>query len=403
MAKEWMDVIKGMYKAKGVPENFVSTPIVQKQGQEFNKAINSQFGDIDFNSPDYILRETLKKNTWDFSVAKNYTDNIRLNNLLLNEDGSLRSWSDFKYEAKKVVGESTRYLKTEYDTVVASAQMSRIWQDLQATKEIFPYVQMVVVKDDRTSDTCTPLADVIFSVDDPALIYYWPPNHFNCRTTIKKLRYGVPTEKYELPEIPQEFRNNAGATGEVFTKDNSYIANTPQEILKQGRELFEQDKIQSRYDDIPFNSQSYNNNGVLEIFTKGKQFKHEQAKNIKTLEILCNLGKKYRLLPVIEDGLTNPDALNLITNKLVDIKVADGTNGKNIIQGAMKEASRQKVSEVIINLNNTPNSYREMYLGLRTTLLAKRAKNIKNIIIIFPDRTVKEYDVETILAKITKR
>lgn len=235
-----MDVVKGVYKAKGLEEDFISKPIVETQGKEFSKAIDSEFGQIDFDSPDYIVREVLKKNTWDFSVAKNYNDNIRLNNLLLNEDGSLRSWHDFKYESQKVVGDSIKYLKTEYDTIVASAQMSRIWQDLQRTKEIFPYVQIVVVKDGHTSDTCAPLADVIFHVDDPALMYYWPPNHFNCRTTIKKLRYGVPTDKYDLPEIPEEFKNNTGVTGEVFTSENSYIANTPKEVLNLAKDFYKQ-------------------------------------------------------------------------------------------------------------------------------------------------------------------
>ncbi len=233
-----MEVIKEVYKAKGVESNFISKPIVQVQGQAFNKAINSGFGEIDFDSPDYVLREILKNNTWDFSVAKNYNDNLKLNNLLLNNEGVLRSWSDFKYEGQKATGDSIKYLKTEYDIVIASAQMSRIWRDLQATKEIFPFIQMLVVKDGRTSDTCAPLADVIFRVDDPALMYYWPPNHFNCRTTIKKLRYGVPTDKYELPEIPEEFRNNVGMSGEIFTKENSYIANTPKDILYLAQEFY---------------------------------------------------------------------------------------------------------------------------------------------------------------------
>lgn len=398
-----MDVVTGVYKAKGVEKDFISKPVVQAQGKEFSKAIDTEFGQIDFNSPDYVLRETLKKNTWDFSIAKNYNDNIKLNNLLLNPDGSLRSWNDFKYEAQKVVGDSIKYLKTEFDTIVASAQMSRIWQDLQRTKEIFPFVQMIVVKDGRTSDTCESLADVIFSVDDPSLMYYWPPNHFNCRTTIKKLRYGVPTAKYDLPDIPEEFRNNVGVTGQVFTPENSYISNTPKEVLLKGREQYEVSKKENRYENIPFEVQSYDNEGVLEIFTKGKQFKHEAIKNIKALEILCNKGKKYRLLPVINDGLTNPDALNLQTNQLVDIKVADGTNGKNIIQSAMKEASRQQASEVIIHLNRHPNSYKEMYIGLKTTLLANRAKNINTIILIFPNNTIKEYSIVEILSKITKR
>lgn len=347
-----MDVIKGMYKAKGMGENFVSTPIVQKQGQQFNQAINSQFGDIDFDSPDYILRETLKKNTWDFSVAKNYNDNIRLNNLLLNEDGSLRSWSDFKYEAKKVVGESTRYLKIEYDTVVASAQMSRIWQDLQATKEIFPYVQIVVVKDDRTSDTCAPLADVIFSVDDPSLMYYWPPNHFNCRTTVKKLRYGVPTEKYELPEIPEEFRNNVGATGEVFTKDNSYIANTPQEILKLADVFYQAQKDYDKYNTSEYYDVELSTNNGVKAIHKGHSFDPKTGQYEKEVQkLLYDKGNRI-ILTDERSGIPGKKVDGIINSQTFDISSILG-DGKNAIKRAFQHSQAKNAEVAILHFPNT--------------------------------------------------
>lgn len=228
MAQLWTDNIREIWRNKGF-DGTPNNPIVTETANHLIKPINDVFGQaIDYDSPDYALRETLKENIWDFSVAKNYQDNVRLNNLLLDDQGKLRSWSDFKHEAQKVVGTSNRYLRTEYNTVVAGAQMSRLWQDIQKDKHLFPFVQFDVVEDKRTSDICEPLSDVIMSVDDPVLVNYFPPNHFNCRTTVRRLHSGVPTENYNLPDIPKAFKNNVAATGEVFTKENAYIANTPE-------------------------------------------------------------------------------------------------------------------------------------------------------------------------------
>ncbi len=242
IAKEWVQLIRYVYKHKSIPSDTIYFPIVEAQGRQFANGIDEVFGDPVFDSPDYVLREILKQNTWDFSVAKNYNDVIAINNLLLNEEGALRPWHDFKYEAQKIVGNSTRYLKTEYNTVVASAQMSRLYQEIQRDKHIFPFVQFDVVMDGHTSDICTPLNEVIVTVDDPMLVYYFPPNHFNCRTTLRKLRYGVPTKKYQLPKIPEAFKNNPATSGKIFTDDNRYIANTPIRLLKYNRRRLHKEK-----------------------------------------------------------------------------------------------------------------------------------------------------------------
>ena len=89
---------------------------------------------IDYDSPDEELRA--KNNVWKFSVAKNHNDAKRLSNLLLDEEGKLRPWNSFK-KAERVVGDSNRYLKTEYDTIVAGAQMARLWKEVQRDKHIF--------------------------------------------------------------------------------------------------------------------------------------------------------------------------------------------------------------------------------------------------------------------------
>lgn len=130
------------------------------------------------------------------------------------------------------------------------------------------------------------------------------------------------------------------------------------------------------------------NGGIVEKFNQGSQSKTEKYKNIEALKILADNGKQYRLLPVIQDGKKNPDAFNLLTLKYVDIKVAESTNSKNAIQSALKEANKQEVSEVIIHFTQELESNREAFDMLKATFKQKRAKNIKTITFIMPDKRV---------------
>ena len=134
--------------------------------------------------------------------------------------------------------------------------------------------------------------------------------------------------------------------------------------------------------------------GLVEKFNEGTQSKTEKYKNIEALKILADNGRKYRLLPVIQDRQKNPDAFNLINLRYVDIKVAESTNGKNAIQSALKEANSQNVSEVIIYFTKKLDSNREAFNMLKATFRQKRAKNIEIIIFIMPDKRVLQVDTK---------
>ncbi|ASF44267.1 hypothetical protein JMN12_11400 [Capnocytophaga genosp. AHN8471] len=153
--------------------------------------------------------------------------------------------------------------------------------------------------------------------------------------------------------------------------------------------------LRKRYKDVTF-SVMYEtiNGGLVEKFNEGTQSKTEKYKNIEALKILADNGRKYRLLPVIQDRQKNPDAFNLINLRYVDIKVAESTNGKNAIQSALKEANSQNVSEVIIYFTKKLDSNREAFNMLKATFRQKRAKNIEIIIFIMPDKRVLQVDTK---------
>jgi len=153
-------------------------------------------------------------------------------------------------------------------------------------------------------------------------------------------------------------------------------------------------KMADRYKDITFESVPIKGKGILELPTKGRQNKQEYAKNKEALTILANSNGQYRLLPIIEDGNKNPDAFNLLTQQYADIKIATSTNGKNIIQGSLKTASKQGVSEVIIRFTKKLNSNREAYEALKATFKQGRSMNIETVIFILPNKKILKVNTE---------
>lgn len=95
-----------------------------------------------------------------------------------------------------------------------------------------------------------------------------------------------------------------------------------------------------RYSDIEFKKVILGK-GTLHLFINGKQTKEEFPKNKRALSILANKGKKYKMLPIIdEDEKRNPDAFNYEKLVFSDIKVANTDNGKNALQNGLSEANR---------------------------------------------------------------
>jgi len=180
-------------------------------------------------------------------------------------------------------------------------------------------------------------------------------------------------------------------TKPYFIEENSKVAGTT--IIAASSPIV----LRKRYKDITF-SEYYKskNGGLVERFDKGEQSKSERKKNIEALKILANNGAKYRLLPIIQDGNNNPDCFNLLTQKYADIKVTESTNGQNVIQSAMKEASKQKVNEAILHLTKGPDSYRKMYYALRSKLAQGHYKTLETLTVIYPDNKIKTYNLNKI-------
>ena len=353
------------------------------------------------------LLRALQEDTFLFSGLKTHAQLNEASRMLLDDDGKIKSWESFSKDfSEKNKEYNQTYLEAEHQYAVGASLMAGKWSELSEGDRY--NLQYRTAGDSRVRKEHEALHNVTLPKSDAFWNSYYPPNGWRCRCTVVE----VLKDKYEQSNSDKSikageaatsqigkdgknrleiFRFNPGKEKVIFPPKHPYNKVSGASKVKQI--LSDNTAKANRYEGISFKKEDgIKKGGVLEIFTKGSQNPQEQKKNKKALTILANNGGHYRMLPVIEDGKKNPDAMNIKTNQLVDIKVSETTNGKNIIQSALKEANKQKVSEVVIQLTKKPDSYRSMYGAVLHTMKQSRAKGIKTITVIYPDKSVKQYE-----------
>jgi SPP1 gp7 family putative phage head morphogenesis protein len=218
-----------VWKSKKMPNSF-NKSLTEAYSNIFLEGITTGYGvnlaEIDYSTPDWDMLFNLSKNAYQFSAAKNYTQLRQLTQALLDDAGKLRTYSQFKKAAYQINDTHTNpWLKAEYDTAVASAQMASKWVAIQKNKKQLPLLQFDAIIDQQTSVICRPLEGVIKPIEDPFWSMYYPPNHFRCRSTVRQLATGKITANHEIehPEkVPNMFKTNMAKTGMLFPKDHPY-------------------------------------------------------------------------------------------------------------------------------------------------------------------------------------
>lgn len=124
-------------------------------------------------------------------------------------------------EVRDVQLGSPRRLKTIYETNMRTAYASGRWEQVQRTKEIFPYLRYVSVMDGRERPEHRALHNLVLPVDHPFWLEHYPPNGWGCRCSVQQLtaadveRLGLKVSE-NSPDIPRRAVRNT-RTGEITT------------------------------------------------------------------------------------------------------------------------------------------------------------------------------------------
>jgi SPP1 gp7 family putative phage head morphogenesis protein len=201
---------------------------------------------IDFDGKDLELLEELRTNIYMFSAAKTYQEVRTMTDLLYNEDDKVKPFDEFFKDARALYDNyNVNYAQTEYNTAVASGQMGIRWNQIEADKDVLPLLKMTVVEDAQTTEICEPLDGITLPVDDPFWDEFYPPNHWNCRSTVLQLDEGEVSSKAEIDKAKEHadedmqdvFKMNVGKDGYVFSPEHPYFTNAPKDLKENNFNL----------------------------------------------------------------------------------------------------------------------------------------------------------------------
>lgn len=183
---------------------------------------------ISINYNDDSLKKYYNRFYFKFSCCHSFSDFLLVNKLWLENRLRHGSFHDFMYSLPMYtipLEFSRNQLEKEYDASISSLQLCQRWDDIIRDKDIFPFIQISAVMDGYAVDLDHILNRKCFSVDDPVLDKIFPPNSFNDRTIVKRVRQATkPIESNISPKIERAFANNVGKS---FTIDKKYFFTIP--------------------------------------------------------------------------------------------------------------------------------------------------------------------------------
>ena len=181
-------------------------------------------GKIKYNTDDILLINELKTNAAVFAAFKNHSQGKALVDLLLDENGKKRSWTDFRKAASKINDQyNTQWLEAEYNYAIRAARSAVQWKEFERTKDLYPNLEYMRSRSANPRESHKEFYGIIKPIDDPIWDKMLPPNGWGCKCSVRKSKGEVSGKDIEpadqIPGIP----GNAGKVAQVFSPEHPMV------------------------------------------------------------------------------------------------------------------------------------------------------------------------------------
>lgn len=128
------------------------------------------------------LYESLKNGTSFEKFRDDVAGRLKQHDWQLLKDGDIVDANTGEVDGKGI----TRHrLETIFRTQMQSAYMAGHWQALEDGRDDAPWLQYSAILDSRTRQSHAAAHGAVYHIDDPFWDYFYPPNGFNCRCTVR--------------------------------------------------------------------------------------------------------------------------------------------------------------------------------------------------------------------------
>lgn len=145
------------------------------------------------------------KNGTTFATFRDEIDRrLKAGGFSLLKDGDIVDLASGEVVGKNI---TKHRLETIFRTQMQNAYAAGKWQAIEETRDTAPWLQYSAVLDMRTRESHSAAHGAVYHIDDPFWDYFYPPNGFNCRCTVKALsgrdltRKGLSPRTAEIEDV----------------------------------------------------------------------------------------------------------------------------------------------------------------------------------------------------------
>ncbi len=199
---------------QGVKQPVVSVPLFNISNNALQKGVDSVFSDPDFGKKNEEFVNEFQYNTAVFSAFKNHKQTKDILELLHDENGTLRSFRNFKKLALKISKDyNENWLRTEYNTAIRSARNAVNYRKWLKTEHLYPNLEYMETTAAHARASHLDYVGTILPIRHEWWDTHMPPSDWNCACSVR------PTDKEitAVPDgefVPPVFQNNPGKTAE---------------------------------------------------------------------------------------------------------------------------------------------------------------------------------------------
>lgn len=237
--KLFEQALKEIYAEYGIdPKDMppVSKPLFDITNKSLQQGIDKSFS-VEFGKSDPEFINQFKTNAAVFAAFKTHAQGNEIAKQLLDADGNLKSYYDFK---KSVLGTSIKadynqnWLKTEYNMAVRSARMAEKWKGFERVKHLYPNLEFIESTAVNKRDEHVQWVGTILPIEHPWWNTHTPPVGWGCECDIRNTDKDVTTAPGYEEEVPSVFANNPGKTAEFINiKEHPMVKNIPEKVYDE--------------------------------------------------------------------------------------------------------------------------------------------------------------------------
>ncbi|RXK57557.1 hypothetical protein ESA94_20375 [Lacibacter luteus] len=207
--------------------------LFEQTSKDILKTIDEGLGGKAFDITDgrNTLKAYYQQNLSAFSAAKSYTEMLHMRSLMADA----ADFTDFRNKCLDAgIQFNQTWLKTEYETFTAAAQMGKQYDDF--VKNGIDVLEFTTVGDDRVRPAHAELDGLTFRIDAPYVKQIWPPLDWACRCHLIPGIDAKITDDATAGRMVKDavrnplFKQHAGIDKVVVSNDHPYFNAAPKEL-----------------------------------------------------------------------------------------------------------------------------------------------------------------------------